>query len=445
MKTWKDYLDLSWETALDLGLKPKVTRFDEVPQEVIHRIAALGAPIAPPHWSRGRDTMRYRAEWEARRGQIMEIAFDLGAYAMAYISTAQGQATATLTVPHVLGHSHVFAQNVHQLRRPEDLYALLEAGARRVAEYEARYGPEEVSRLITVALALSDLVEAEEPELPPPPESPAEDPFAPVPGHPGYLTPGERAYAARVQGAAASRGQGEGDILRHLIRHSPVLEDWQRDVLEVERGLALARKRSGITKFLHEGFASWAHSRALRRMAPKLPREWILEMARAHAAVLYPSLSNPYWLGYAALSFLEEFEGRERMFAHVERLTDAALFAMVAEEPYWPEFGCYLLGMVDEEPGPEERGAVLEEIARYLKEVAAHFLARPPRVRVAAGGRGKTIAYKYGEEGLPTLYLEALDPVDPVYAKRVLEEMQPLWGGTVWLSAAYEPLEEVEA
>ena len=434
--TWKDFVDPSWEAALELGLRPKPTRFDEVPQEVIHRLAAQGAPAAPQHWSRGRDTLRYRSEWERRRGQIYEIVFDMGGYAMAYISTAQGQATATLTVPHVLGHSHVFAVNAHQLRRSGDVYAALEAGAARVAQYEAIYGPERVAQLITVAIALSDLVEPEEPPSPPPSEPLQEDPHAPVPAWEGYAPPRERQRQDAVARHRHARGEGERDILRYIIRHAPILEDWERDVLEVERTLALSRKRSGITKFLHEGFASWTHSRVLRRLAPRLPKEWLGVIARAHSGVLYPSFQNPYWLGYEAICYLEEAEGREAMLKRVERLTDAGLFALLTTPPHWPGFGAYLLRQVEAEDLPTgERMGALEEVREYLMSFAQALLGRPPHIEVVAEVPNvfKLLTTVSGQAGLPPLRLLARDPVDLTYAKRVMEEVQKVWGGGVWL------------
>jgi stage V sporulation protein R len=434
--TWKDFLDPSWEAAIELGLRPKPTRFDEVSQEVIHRLAAQGAPAAPQHWSRGRDTLRHRSEWERRRGQIYEIVFDMGSYAMAYISTAQGQATATLTVPHVLGHSHVFAVNAHQLRHPGDVYAALEAGTARVAQYEARYGPERVAQLITVAIALSDLVEPDEPPSPPPSEPPQENPYAPVPDWESYAPPRERQRQDAVAQHRHARGEGEKDILRYIIRYAPILEDWERDVLEVERTLALSHKRSGITKFLHEGFASWTHSRILHRLAPRLPKDWLGAIARAHSNVLRPSLQNPYWLGYEAIRYLEEKESREAMLKHVERLTDASLFALLTTAPYWPGFGAHLLREAEaEDLTTTERTTVLEEMRGYLVSFAQALLQRPPHIEVAAEvpNASKLLVTVTGQAGLPPLRLLARDPVDLTYAKRVMEEVQKVWGGTVWL------------
>ena len=449
--TWKDLVDPSWEAALELGLKPKPVRFDEVPQEVIHRLAAQGAPAAPYHWSRGRDTLYHRSKWEARKGQIMELVFDMGAYAMAYISTAQGQASASLTVPHVLGHSHVFHVNAHQLRHSGDVYAALEAGTARVAQYETRYGPERVAQLITVALALSDLVEAEEVEPPPPPEPPRDNPFEPVPSWGAYSPMRERERQGTAARHQHARGSGERDILRYLIRHAPLLEDWERDVLEVERMLALSYKRSGVTKYLHEGFASWTHSRVLRRLASRLPRDWLLAIARTHSLVLAASFQNPYWLGYAAFCYLEEEEGRESMLRRVESHTDASLFALLTTPPYWPGFGVYLLYQLEaDDLATGERLGALEEIREYLVTFAQALLQRPPRVEVLVGDdppAGYRLAAKVpGRAGLPSLRLLARDPVDLTYAKRVMEEIREIWGGGVWLYAPHgaPEVEEVE-
>jgi hypothetical protein len=46
-----------------------------------------------------------------------------------------------------------------------------------------------------------------------------------------------------------------------------------------------------------------------------------------------------------------------------------------------------------------------------------------------------------GQAGLPPLRLLARDPVDLTYAKRVMEEVQKVWGGAVWLYGPEEPTE----
>jgi hypothetical protein len=160
--------------------------------------------------------------------------------------------------------------------------------------------------------------------------------------------------------------------------------------------------------------------------------------------VLYPSFQNPYWLGYEAIRYLEEEEGREAMLKRVERLTDAGLFALLTTPPHWPGFGAHLLREVEaEDLTTGERVGALEEVREYLVAFAQALLRRPPHIEVVAEVPNvfKLLTSVPGQAGLPPLRLLARDPVDLPYAKRVMEEVQKVWGGAVWLYGPEEPTE----
>jgi len=330
--TWRDFVPEAERVVRSMGLDPKPTLFEEVTPREINRIVAQHVPWAPPHWSRGRDAMIYNGEYERGESQVYEVVYDMGDHAIAYISTGGSQAERTLTVPHVYGHSHVFAHNIFQ-SRVGDLWTRYRQAFQRYAVYEEAHGYEALEEWIDLAQALAPNVSPDPPLAFGDHTSPGYYEVHDFRSQPvDYQFPRERSYAERTHRALRSLGIGEHDILRWLIEHAP-LEDWQRDVLAIERDIALYWKLRARTKILHEGFATWTHIHALRQMS--LPPSWVMEIASAHARVSAVRASNPYWFGLQAIFYLAETLGPRGMIQRIANLSDHSLVHSLLDEPGW--------------------------------------------------------------------------------------------------------------
>lgn len=361
-KTWKDFVSESLEIVKELGLDPLPTYFDEITQEELNRIAAQGLPIFPEHWTIGRDSLIYRNQWETGRGQIMEIVIDAGEYAIAYISSAQGQGSATMTIPHVYGHSHVFNKNIFQRgKHSKNILNVLKVGVKKIKEYESIYGDIEVEQVLDLAFSLSDHVFHEEfvhqnNEITPNKEN-KNSPY-PNDFYGKYIPISER---IRLIGNDKNYfGFGERDLLRWIINYAPVGE-WVKEILKILREVFLYQKSFAITKFLHEGFASYIHYISLPKL--KIPKDWVFEIAKTHASVLYPSLSNPYWIGYQAIRFIKEEYGINYLLEKIKTMSDVALFSWMENNDSFLSF------LYDELPLEELQKHARKEIVDEIKKV----------------------------------------------------------------------------
>lgn len=450
--TWKDFVAPSLEAAKDLGLDPKETIFEELPQEEINRLAAQGVPWALPHWSRGRDALFMDAQWRSGMSQIMEIVFDMGETAIAYISTHQRPSSATLTVPHVYGHSHVYNCNAFQAK-VGDLWSQYREAYRRYAEYEEKYGFENLEQWVDLALALSNLCRRDRTEYFIPEEPPGYyDPYS-VTGRPqDFQDLRERRELNQLREISRREGWMESDLLRWILEHAP-LEEWQRDILSTERALALYWNERSLTKILHEGFATWTHDRILRML--DLPPEWVFELAHSHARVTRTQLSNPYWLGWKTIEYIERVEGREGLLQKVRILSDHSLLFSYKDDPGWlayiyeeSEEGRFFFQDDRGDPVRVPFSLFAEELKALLEEEwLPHFLR--PRLEIYVGDWAVVSSALGIDMEFEELVLDipkdsfsrpwpltSLQRLDPKYANRVA---QMIWETTLLRPVIFQP------
>lgn len=446
--TWRDFVAEAEGAVRSVGLDPKPTIFEEVSQKEINRIVAQGVPWAPPHWTRGRDALISNGEYERGEGQIYEVVYDMGDHAIAYISTGSSQAQRTLTVPHVYGHSHVFAHNIFQAR-VGDLWSKYRQAYQRYMIYEEKYSYEAIEEWIDLAQSLAYNVS---PDPPPAFDEPSSagyyDPYAFSQSPVEYQPPRERSQKERARSAIRSLGIGEHDILRWIIERAP-LEDWQRDILSIERDIALYWKLRARTKILHEGFATWTHIQALRRMS--LPPSWVHEIAATHANVSAVRATNPYWFGLQAVSYLAETLGPQGMIERVSRLSDHSLIYSLLDEHGWyhrlyeESDGGYLLweDKIDYESFTNQmRRFLSERLLPHLVGQSFHVYVGHPDELV---NLGIIPDYKYamvaafsGNSHVELLITSEV-PLDTAYAVRVVRLISDITGLTV---RVYHPTDD---
>ena len=97
------------------------------------------------------------------------------------------------------------------------------------------------------------------------------------------------------------------DLIGFLRDHSPDLEKWQRDVLNMVREEMIYFIPQMRTKIINEGWASFWHERIMTDL-PLTPEEH-LEFRKLHASVLSPGSKmsiNPYYVGYTILRDIEK-------------------------------------------------------------------------------------------------------------------------------------------
>ncbi|MCL8207226.1 MAG: SpoVR family protein [Actinomycetia bacterium] len=410
--TLREWLPRIEATAHDLRLDPGEVEFRVVPAPLLYEVTAYGGLGGYSHWSRGRDYWITKQRLERGAGRIYEVVFP-GTPPLAYLLDGNTLAAQILVMAHVLGHTHLFRH--HVLGAAAD-WAQVQAAARhRFAEYERRWGAERVERTLDAALAIRDQC-AEDPPLKPDP--------APTEPHP-Y----EHLWPSRPwpQPKPPPRYRlPTSDLIGFLARESPVLEDWQRDILLVVRQEGLMRAKMWPIKTIHESFAAWTHREILRRLT--LPDQEAVEAMAVHARVVAPDplALNPYSL-YPLLDQLVAEVGTARAIQIWQEETDASLVRTWLTRDRWE--ACRLYGYRWESGETADVAVRLayaddDDWAAWRNALADALAVGPPEVRVVDVGP---------DYQLRLMVPRTVPPLDRDWARLACQAVARLWGAGVRL------------
>jgi stage V sporulation protein R len=317
----------------ELGLDLYPTRLEVITAEqMLDAYASVGMPVMYSHWSFGK---RFAQQETLYRKGLQSLALEIVINAnpsLCYIMEENTMATQATVIAHAaMGHNHFFKHN-QTFKRWTDADAILEdlRHARRlVAECEEYHGHQAVERLLDAAHALSAQGvdrdrRGERPDLAAErrrvqqqrhAEREATDDLwlrtVPKPAGGQVREPeDEQAEAQR-----RSLGLPEENLLFFLEAQAPLLESWQRDLLQMVRELAAYFEPQRQTKMMNEGCATWTHYQIMNRLRDRglIEEGAMLEFLHLHAHVIaQPNFDdrgfggmNPYALGFAMMQDIE--------------------------------------------------------------------------------------------------------------------------------------------
>jgi stage V sporulation protein R len=289
------------EVARGLGLHPPPVEFEVVSVDRMYEIAARGLPERFAHWTHGAEYFRQKTLHEHGLLRIYELVINSDP-ARAYLLETNRLIEQKMVIAHVYGHADFFRRNVffRETNRHADRSAA--AHAEFLRQMEIEHGEREVEVLLDAALALmphsrpGPRLADERQTAAAPPETPYDDIL--------YLRGRPRPQPPRGQRPVPVRP--DPDILAFLIEHSPVLEPWQREVLEIVRTEWLGFWPAVQTHVMDEGYATFWHEKILEHADLSLDEH--VEFRRAHTSVVaheYLGDINPYRVGYAIWKSIE--------------------------------------------------------------------------------------------------------------------------------------------
>ncbi len=309
------------EIATGFGLDFYPMRYEIVPAEILYTFGAYsGMPTRFSHWSFGKQFHRMKLDYDFGLSKIYELVINSNP-CYAFLLDGNSLIQNKLIVAHVLAHCDFFKNNVRFSRTNRDIVETMSATADRIRQYEIEYGTEEVEKLLDAVMAIQEHVDPSltrpsrldkqrERQMPSSRKKGAQT-TKPV-RKTGYedlwdLDDPESAGANKDETVNRFPPDPEKDVLWFIEEYSPVLEDWQRDVLTMLRDEMLYFWPQLETKIMNEGWASYWHQRILREM--DLSPEETIEYAKLNSAVVQPSRHslNPYYLG---LKIFEDIERR---------------------------------------------------------------------------------------------------------------------------------------
>lgn len=310
------------DKALEFGLKCFPIEFMLVDQnDMLNYMAYNGMPSSYPHWSYGKGYERTKTIYDhGLTGLPYEMVINANP-SIAYLMKDNTLLLQILTMAHVYGHVHFFANNFNfKYTKPEYTVEKFKAHAQRVRGYikDPSIGLDAVELAIDAAkavswncrrnLAIKKLKEEEQEQRAIEASIPVDDPY--------YKIHKRQEYKEPILDKLPI--EPEEDILLFIRDYNPFMADWERDILTIVDEETKYFIPMADTKIMNEGFASYWHHKILNSL--ELPDGLQVEFAVNHSHVVspHPGNLNPYYIGFTMFHDIAKRFGEEAIFEATE-------------------------------------------------------------------------------------------------------------------------------
>ena len=252
-----------WEVAKGFGLDPFPTRFEIVPAAVMYEIGSYALPGRYSHWTFGKAYHRMKTMYDFGLSKIYEVVINTDP-AYGFLLETNSPVQNKLVIAHVLGHVDFFKHNAYFSRTNRRMVESVSAHAARMGEYEFKYGRQTVEKFLDAVLSVEEHIDPNffirRERTPAEERAAGREAAKPAEGRYDDLwkigetaaTPEERAASG---GCASRPPRPEKDLVYYLMRHSPALADWQRDVMSMVHEEMEYFVPQMQTKVMNEGWA----------------------------------------------------------------------------------------------------------------------------------------------------------------------------------------------
>jgi stage V sporulation protein R len=442
-----------WDVATNkFGLDPFPVRFEIVPATVMYEVGSYALPGRYSHWTFGKAYHRMKMMYDFGLSKIYEVVINSNP-SYAFLLETNSPIQNKMVIAHVLGHVDFFKNNVYFSKTNRRMVDEAAMHSRRMSEYEFKYGRKVVEQLLDAVLSIDEHIdpnffikraklkdESETGEILPKrkPEGRYDD----------LLSKDEieaRNPLAAEDASKPRREAPEKDLVYFLMKNSPVLEPWQRDIVAMLHDEMEYFVPQMQTKIMNEGWASIWHSRIMREM--DLDTNDHLEFAGLHAGVVSPHKGqlNPYYLGYKIFEDIEKRwdnpspeekenlgrpggQGREKMFEVRELENDISFLRNYLTQELCDDLDLFVYQLVDDEEWTVTDKS-WEKVRDQLVANMTNFGF--PYIDVVDGdyNRNRELYLMHRYEGVE---------LDMNYARRTLEYVQTLWGRKVHLETVVD-------
>ena len=447
--------------------------FEIVPAQRMLEGMAYNWPNNFSHWSFGRDYEKQRTIYEhTGQGIPYEQVWNFER-PRALIVETNPFPLKVLVVAHVYGHvSHFLSNRFHQHGRSfSDIAEEARHAATRFREYEDNHGQEMVEETIDAGFSIQ-WQQHPDPFL----EEELDNEVARE-----RLTAFERAKLEHNISLETEFKEPETkedrerlrkrlqllrqrtppepiyDLLGYIIRYSPILRDWQKDILTVIRNQARALTPNRRTKMLSEGWATFWHVRIMRRLFQEglLTAEEHGIFNDFHSGVTRERKDDLNWyrIGQAIFEnikerwdkgqFGREYEecenpvqkaywdtkagqGTEKIFQVMSCYSDRMIVEEFFTDEFIREMQLYIYEEIKNESTGEIKYQILEKDPAVIRQLLKHSLALHGVVPI----RIKDADFNDGQQ----LYLEHQyfgQEIRPDYRDGTLKNIFFLWGRKV--------------
>lgn len=266
IKELEKALEQIWDIALKFGLDPFPTKFEIVPASVMYEIGSYALPGRYSHWTFGKAYHKMKMMYDFGLSKIYEVVINTNP-SYGFLMETNSPLQNKLVIAHVLGHTDFFKNNIYFSRTNRRMVDTVTTHTARMTEYEFKYGRKNVERFLDAVLSIEEHVD---PNF-----------FIKREGkrrnanqqrregrYDDLLTNDEKGLrfdkdetSGIVDDVSSSVSREandelpEKDLLYYIARHSPVLKDWQRDVIAMIREEMMYFIPQMQTKTINEGWA----------------------------------------------------------------------------------------------------------------------------------------------------------------------------------------------
>ncbi|HJQ68050.1 MAG TPA: SpoVR family protein [Blastocatellia bacterium] len=448
-----------WDIATTkFGLDPFPVRFEIVPASVMYEVGSYALPGRYSHWTFGKAYHRMKMMYDFGLSKIYEVVINSNP-SYAFLLETNSPIQNKMVIAHVLGHVDFFKNNAYFSRTNRRMVDEAAMHARRMAEYEFKHGRKVVEELLDAVLSIEEHIDPNffiKREARDPKKQEEANRRKREGRYDDLFSEDEISHGGAVAKEAdedhrhkPSIETPEKDLVYFLMKNSPILEEWQRDIIAMLHEEMEYFVPQMQTKIMNEGFASIMHSRIMREM--DLSTSDHVEFAELHAGVVSPHKGqlNPYYLGYKIFENIERRwdkptkeeqelygrrggEGWDKVMEVRELDNDISFLRNYLTEELCEELDLFVYQLVD-----EEEWTVSEKNWQRVRDqlVANMTNFGFPYIDVTDGDY----------DGNRELYLmhryEGVE-LDMKYARKTLEYVHKLWGRDVHLETVVdeEPL-----
>jgi stage V sporulation protein R len=447
IKDLEKSLEQIWEVARGFGLDPFPTRFEIVPATVMYEVGSYALPGRYSHWTFGKAYHRMKTMYDFGLSKIYEVVINTNP-SYGFLLETNSPVQNKLVMAHVLGHTDFFKNSVYFSKTNRRMVESVSSHSGRMTAYEFKYGRKPVEKLLDAILAIEEHIDPnffiKQVDL----RKPRPQPIERREGRYDDLWKiGEKEEPTPEQEAPNPRKDQlpEKDIVYYIMRHSPHLQPWQRDVMAMIHEEMEYFVPQMQTKTMNEGWASFWHSRIMREL--DLTDSEHMEFAELHSGVVSPQVGqlNPYYLGYKIFESIEKTwdnpseeqrekfgqgpaTGREKIFEVRELDNDVSFLRNYLTEDLCEELDLFVYELVEEEEWTisEKRWErVRDQLVANMTNFGFPYLV------VADGdyNGNRELYLKHQFEG---------SELDQRYARKALEHVFTLWGRPVHLETTVD-------
>jgi stage V sporulation protein R len=320
----------------EMGLSYPDIHYDIVDDKKLLEIMAYIIPTNFSHWTFGRDYDKLRTIHENIMPSLpLEVVIN-STPPRAFLSNANTTGIHILVMSHVVGHVHHFTNSKYYQYQHNDIVGYLSSASERFKNYEKKYGIDEVEPIIDGGIALQFHSvphdnETDDEKRKRMYEQYRKESVVKTTEFSSFFT-----NDSKIKEDIESHNsklwirlknlippEPTEDILRFIIDNSPILDSWQRDILEVNRELGRYFYANIKCKLLSEGFATFVHEKIIKRLYQLniINNEEYSQFIYSNSLVKHhnPFMPNPYYVGCGILHDIEDRWNKGRHGSDWER------------------------------------------------------------------------------------------------------------------------------